>query len=435
MGSIDFDSTFTHEGTDTRHDTPEKLVAANGALIEWAKELDIREVVSGSNRQCVTSENRNREEHTKRKYSGSSLHVLREFAKQVGANFDGILLADVSNGYQPGTHCQYLLSADAETYHKEPEDFVPTVGLSDNSKRVLIRLQVEHFVNKYKDNPFLKITLHFVDDKEAISVELREFYQCVLTLLPSNARLQLWHRNPVTEHRSAIQPVGEAIQFQGVCDRQYLKSTLYFFNYSKEYCKAFYTEYARECFSAGKVISPTVLDDHVVSLAMKWRLNKFFLAKPALGALIPMPDNKGGTSLFIMPLKIAPGALVKDDFDLNGFLIWRFMLELKELCAQRKIDLKQSPNATLKNAEFILQIGENLSPDQTDALSTSINLFFGLSEEEVAPYRTIRSSSVGSFFRQSFTGEPNVDFYIDMRILMERVMSQSRALMAPAQNH
>jgi hypothetical protein len=320
VGSFDVDGTLIHHHSNESHDTPEKLIAENTTVVDWAKTLGIATVMSGSNRQSIVRENLNRQTRKERKlYSGSSIQLLTQLAQTIGAEFDGIPMADATNCWPPGTHYQYLSSTsplDDQGYLVIPENFIEP--LLDDKKILLVFLQVQHIANKFRDNPHLNIVFHFLDDEDELILKpLNDFYSKHLRLLPLRLCLRLWFRNPKDQTSNAIQAFSKPIQGFGLTDPNFLESVLYMPNFSPVcYEHEFYPLISQDAKTQGS--SSNLLNSSVFSQLM---------SMPPLGRCINLLNIDGIMKAYTPSQSRFYAS--PDDFKGQDFILWQLRLRLK----------------------------------------------------------------------------------------------------------
>lgn len=335
VGSIDIDGTLIHGGTDATHDTPQRIMEANTDIQRWAKHLKISKILSGSNRQSIVKENTNRASRAQASlYAGSSVLLLEELAQSVNAEFDGVMMSDVSNHLPPGTHCHYMYTEEIEHGKREaPKHFVDPLG--DEYKIVLMRLQTQYLANLCQDNPHLEIVLHFLDDMPNILKTLTGFYQHHSALLVKSVSLQLWQREV-----NSIKQCGDLIKGSGLRDANYLQSLLYMQNFSRES----YLNYLYESIKDGIDVVGSL--NHQIAT----RIVAESLDQPPLG--LELAYLSAGQPATYQPCKAAFAVTEKGPagYNANGFMRFCLRLQLRNSLmqhgfARENIDLNLKPGS------------------------------------------------------------------------------------------
>ena len=236
-----------------------------------------------------------------------------------------------------------VFDLDADGFPIAPKNYRDPYG--ERQKVALMWFQTQHFANKFKENPSLRIVLHFIDDeKEHILKPLEGFYKNSPCLIPPRVSLRLWHRNPNLENDSAIQGFNP-IQGTGFRISDYFETVLFLPNFDQAYRAV--TKQSLNRFKLSKFID---------------RINQYTLDMHPYG----LPITRANAFRHVSEIHTPCETSFLDDpteFQLEAFLQWcvrRYCYSIHEYTLEHNTDHWQVKRFPAIHEDIAKQAFENL---------------------------------------------------------------------------
>lgn len=200
--SLDYDGCLSHKGTvpeaalkghydyfeDPKYERGD-IVGGNRELVKYlrdsSKHFDATKVFIGSNRQSCAMDRENGING-----SASCFSKIKEFALDIGATFDPLLMADIYSDQAPGSaiHAAQSLQDAGDRYRQGVNINAQPEWLADDKKLSVLMAQMHKVA---AENSKDTITFEFFDDRSDILDSLKNYFEKYPTLIPSNVTLKL----------------------------------------------------------------------------------------------------------------------------------------------------------------------------------------------------------------------------------------------------